>query len=104
MNKENILEKSRKENKYGDEREKQVDLASYAYGGIFLAISFIALVIIKILVKESGINDILFMFELYLSALFLYKYKKLRVRFDLVMFLVWIFASLINLYLFIVRG
>ena len=52
MNKENILEKSRKENKYGDEREKQVDLASYAYGAIFLAISFIALVIIKILVKE----------------------------------------------------
>lgn len=103
MNKENILERSRKENKNGDEREKQVDLASYAYGAIFLAIAFIALVIIKILVKENGINDILFMFEMYLSALFLYKYKKLKTSFNLIMFLVWVFASLINLYLFIVR-
>lgn len=104
MNKEYILEKSRKENKNGDERERQVELVSYVYGAIFLTISFIALVIIKILVKENGINDILFVFEMYLSALFLYRYRKLKTRFDLVLFLVWIFASLINLYLFIVRG
>lgn len=104
MNKENILERSRKENKNGDEREKQVDLASYAYGAIFLIVSFVALVITKILVKGNGINDILFMFEMYISALFLYKYKKLKTKSNLIWFLVWIFASLINLYLFIVRG
>lgn len=104
MNKENILERSRRENKNGDEREKQVDLASYAYGAIFLIISFVTLVITKILVKENGINDILFMFEMYISALFLYKYRKLKNKSNLCLFLVWIFASLINLYLFIVRG
>lgn len=42
MDKEHILERSRRENKNGDEREKQVDLASYAYGAIFLIVSFVA--------------------------------------------------------------
>lgn len=104
MSKEQILEKSRKENINGDEREKQIDLKSYMYGAVSLIVSLLILTTIKFLMKEQAIYDILFMFEMYLSSLFLYKYKKTKSTSNLIWFLIWLLISLTNLYLFIVRG
>lgn len=103
MNKEEILKRSRIEFRNKDEREELIDTKAFMYGGAALGFTFIILAGVKILLKGELIYDLLAMFEAFLAAYYFYKYKMLNDKVNLFMMLIWGFAAIINLYLFIVR-
>lgn len=77
MKKEEILEKSRKDNEQGDEREEQVSFHSFGFGIVIVAILCIAFSIIKAVQGERCYEFGVIIFG-YLSASNFYQFSRLK--------------------------
>lgn len=77
MKKEDLLEKSRKENEQGDEREEQVALFSFGYGAIVVTLLCIVFSIIKAVQGERFYEFGAIIFG-YLSACGFYRFLKTK--------------------------
>lgn len=104
MEKEKILEMARKENKKSDERDTYITTKAFSYGAIGMAITFIILVGVRMFYKKGGVYDLLAMYESYLAAYYLYKYKMTKQKMDLLCLSCWGLAAVLNLVMYIMRG
>lgn len=77
MDKDKILEKYKKENSLGDERDKNIDLQSNQLGIIFAMITFL-LIFIAAKIKGFGYSQATIMFISIVTGNTLYKYLKNR--------------------------
>lgn len=77
MNKEEILEKSRMENKNQDERERTVAAQANTYGMLGMAVIFIILFLIRFFVKGGNAYDLFAMYFGFIAVSSVYRWKVL---------------------------
>lgn len=94
MKKDELLEKSRKENEQGDERNDQVSFISFGYGAIVVVLLCIIFSIIKAIQKERFYEFGVIIFG-YLSAINFYQFAKLRNKKLLVTAIVTLLAAIL---------
>lgn len=105
MDKEEILEKSRKENTFFDEREKQISTNGFKFGYIGMTISFIFLILLRyILKKEHKFYDLMTLYSSFFVIFQIYKYKMLKDRELLIPLFYWSLTMIVSLFLYIKLG
>lgn len=102
MNKEEILSKSRQENKQFDERERILSSQAMSYGVVGMAITFIILFFVQ-MPKEGHIYNLLALYFSYLASANIFKYKLLKGKINLISALSFTFAAIVYLYIYITR-
>ena len=104
MNRNEILEKSRQENKGGDEREKRAGDRGAFYGMIGMCVVFVILVIVNISRRDYYIYDMLAIIDGALAANYIYQLFRLRKLSHLVNAIIWSAATVIWIVLHIRVG
>lgn len=86
MDKLVILDKFKKENILGDERERDIKIRGQKFGTTVLTFGFCLLLIIN-LANKKPVNDLMFLYFIYMSSLELYRYRKDKNKLNLIGFL-----------------
>ncbi len=102
MNKEEILAKSRQENKQLDERERTLSTQATAYGITGMSIVFIILFFVQ-MSKEKQIYNLLALYFSFVASQNIFRYRLLKGTQNLISALAFTFATIVYLFLYIVR-
>lgn len=102
MNKEEILEKSRKENRQTDERERILSSQAMNYGAVGMAIVFIILYFVQ-MSKEGHAYNLLALYFSYLASGNIFKYRLLKSKVNLISALAFTLATIVYLFIYITR-
>lgn len=104
MTKEEILERSRKENRYSDERDKIILAQSTTYGAIGMAIMFVILFSIRLFIKGEQAYDLFAMYFSFLAVSSLYQYKLLKSKGKLKSAIIYLLITITWLVLYMRKG
>ena len=102
MNKEEILEKSRKENRGGDERDRAISAKAKIFGVVGFTIMFFVLSYIK-MTRNERISDLLALYFSFFAANDMFCYHLLKEKKYLFTAICFIFSSVIFMILFILE-
>ena len=103
MNKEEILTKSKQENRGQDIANLEVSRASMVFGWI-TAVCLLALVaVVEAVAYDRMNNGIFFAIMAGCSAIFINKYLKLRKRHELYISIIYVFAAIVFLVAWIIQ-
>ena len=103
MNKEEILEKSRKENQGGDERERMLSMKAKSFGAVGMAIMFIILICVNLARKENA-YDLFALYFSFFAASDVFQYHLLKDKKNLYTAICYIFAAVVFMIMFILMG
>ena len=103
MNKEEILEKSRQENRGGDEREQMLSTKAKAFGFLGMGIMVIVLFCIKIARNES-VYDLFAVYCSFFAVSDMLQYHFLRKKIHLWMAILSVFAAIVFFILYVWKG
>ena len=103
MNREEVLAKSRAENKDQDERDKLVSAQAANYSALGMTLVFVLFSVIKIS-KGETCYDLLSIHFSYLTASQLFRYKLLGDKKELASALLWCCITAVWIVLYFVRG
>lgn len=78
MDKAEVLEKSRKENRHGDERDRGIAIESGTWGAVSLAAATAVVYLMRLLSKGGHPFDLLAILFAYLAAANAYKWSRAR--------------------------
>ena len=104
MNKEAILERSRRENYYQDERSKVEAAQSMAFGALGMAGIFIVLFLLRLFYKGGTAYDLFAMYFGFLAVSSIYSYRLLKDKKHLMSSVCYVLCTLVWLILYIWKG
>ncbi len=104
MNKEEILAKSRKENQYHDERDRQISAQATTYGALGMAVMFVILFVIRVFMKGGTSYDLFAMYFGFLAVSSIYKLKLLKGKTEIFTAIIYTIITSIWLILYILKG
>lgn len=104
MNKEEILEKSKKENRYHDEREQSISSQAMTYGALGMAVMFVILFCVRLFLKGGTSYDLLAMYFGYLAVSSIYKWRLLKGKKECFSAIIYSVVSIVWLVLYIWKG
>lgn len=104
MNREDILAKSRQENRYQDEHDQYVTARAALSGASFMTVLFLVLCVIRHLLKEGPSFDLFTMYFGYWTVSSTYRYHFLHNLSDIPQILISAALTVVCLILYIWKG
>ncbi len=101
MNKEDILQKSRKENKKGDEREEKIQLRSYAISAVIGALICMVFIILERNIFDRNANHIWIIYSGMIFSKYLIDAIKLKKKEKVLFSILWGSVCLIHSVLYV---
>ena len=104
MNKEDILARSRAENKGQDERETVIATQAFVSGGLGMAVMMLIIMLINLFTKRENAYDLFALYFSFLASGYLFEYKLLKTKQKRNKAICYTFITLIWLALYIWKG
>ena len=104
MDKEEILAKSRAENRNGDERDRQIETRATMYGFIGMSVGYIVMLLLEIFLKGRPGYGYMFMFSVFLLVSSVSRYKMSGSKAMLFAAVCWTACSVIWFVLYLAKG
>lgn len=104
MDKEEILAKSRAENRNGDERDRQIETKATMYGFIGMSAGYILMLLLEIFLKGRAGFGYIFLFSVFLAVTGFSRYKLGGSRVMLLGTVCWAVCAVVWLVLYLLKG